>query len=342
MTSELPGAAELQQLPLRALIALTARAAKRGTAKYGIAPDHAEAEKCRQAIRDAVRLATEFASGTDPSPADVSAVENAVVQAVLGARQLADVNPIAAFAANAAYAAINATSLALACVGQEDAKSTAEQCAEVAKAAVDAAVAADKTIRAAVTRDWETLRQLGLGRFPAIGKPVDPDVFGPLGPLYQDKRVLSEINELIEQLALQREDIRRMRVDMEIQQSRGNAERERFAQERDELVSQCEEFEATRRQVEDQSERNERLEADLARREREVEAERRRLEIAARAGRRRPAASGAPRNGRRADRRAAEVSAADGTGGRGGLASRRAQARRYRIASAMIRSMAAS
>lgn len=278
MTSELPGAAELQQLPLRALIAFTARAAKRGTAKYGIAPDHPEAEKCRQAVRDAVRLATEFACGSDPSAADVSAVENAVVQAVLGARQLADVNPTAAFAANAAYAAINATSLALACVGQDNAKSTAEQCAEVAKAAADASVAADKTIRSAVIRDWETLRQLGLGKFPAIGKPVDPDVFGPLGPLYQDKRVLTEINELIEQLALQREDIRRMRVDMEIQQSRGHAERERYEQERGEFESQREEFETTRREVEEQRERIEKLEKDLERREREVDAERRRLE----------------------------------------------------------------
>lgn len=277
MSNELPSAADLQQLPLRALIAFTARAAKRGTAKYGIAPDHPEAEQCREAVRRAVSLAMEFAAGTDPTTEDVAAVENAVVQAVLGARQLADVNPTAAFAANAAYAAINATSLALSCVGQDNAK-TAVQCAEVSKAAADAAVAADKTIRAAVIRDWETLRQLGLGKFPSVGKPVDPDVFGPLGPLYQDKRVLSEINGLIEQLALQREDIRRMRVDMEIQLSRGNAERERFEQERDEFESHRSEFEASRKEVEEQREKTERLQADIERREREVETNRKKLE----------------------------------------------------------------
>ena len=276
MTNELPSAADLQQLPLRALIAFTARCAKRAVAKYGVAPDRPDAETCRQAVRDAVRLATEFAMGNDPSLDDVTSTENAVVQAVLGARQLADVNPTAAFAANSAYAAINATHLALECIGSE-ARATAEQCAEVCKAAADAAVAADKTIRATVQRDWETLRQLGLGRFPAAGKPVDPDVFGPLGPLYQDKRVLTEINGLIEQLALQREEIRRMRVDMEIQLSRGNAEKERFHQERDEFESRREEFEDTRRQVEQDSERLKRLETDLEKREREVQSERQRV-----------------------------------------------------------------
>ncbi|HUG90441.1 MAG TPA: hypothetical protein VML55_06390 [Planctomycetaceae bacterium] len=278
MTNELPGAADLKQLPLRALIAFTARCAKRAVAKYGVAPDHPDAESCRQAVRDAVRLASEFASGADPGLKEVLAVENGVVQAVLGARQLADVNPTAAFAANSAYAAINATHLALESAGDPDAKSKAEQCAEVCKAAADAAVAADKTIKGTVIRDWETLRQLGLGRFPAVGKPVDPDVFGPLGPLYQDKRVLTEINGLIEQLALQREDIRRMRVDMEIQQSRGKAELERFHQERDEFESQRNEFEETRRQVEEDRERLEQVQSDVERRERDVEKERNRLE----------------------------------------------------------------
>jgi DNA repair exonuclease SbcCD ATPase subunit len=227
-------------------------------------------------VRDAVRLASEFAAGADPAVDEVTATENAVVQAVLGARQLADVNPAAAFAANSAYAAINATHLALDAIGSESRK-TAEQCADVCKAAADAAVAADKTIRATVQKDWETLRQLGLGRFPAAGKPVDPDVFGPLGPLYQDKRVLTEINGLIEQLALQREEIRRMRVDMEIQVSRGNTEKERFHQERDEFESRRQEFEETQRQVEDERARQDRQKADLERREREVENERKRL-----------------------------------------------------------------
>jgi DNA repair exonuclease SbcCD ATPase subunit len=278
MTNELPSSTDLQRLPLRLLIAFTARAAKRAIAKYGVAPDRQDAEACRQAVRDAVRLAMEFAAGSDPAAEAVSATENAVVQAVLGARQLADVNPAAAFAANAAYAAINATNLALQCTDSKKAQATAEQCTEVCKAAVDAAVAADKTIRAAVLRDWELIQQIDLGRFPSIGKPIDPDVFGPLGPLYQDKRVLTEINGLIEQLALQREDIKRMRVEMEIQQSRGHAEIERFHQERDEFEAKRTDFEETQRQVDEERQRVEKLEADIKNRERDLDKERKRLE----------------------------------------------------------------
>src|SRR5689334_552881 len=54
---------DLKKLPLRAIVALSARCARRVEYLALLPADHAEGERCRAAVANAIRLAEDFAKG---------------------------------------------------------------------------------------------------------------------------------------------------------------------------------------------------------------------------------------------------------------------------------------
>ena len=190
---------DLKKLPLRAIVALAARCARR-VESLGFLPDgHADRDRCRAAIDGAIRLAEDFARG---SPCrDVSTV----IREVESCRSIAQGEYVRETAVGAAVWTSHAAGAAMEGLGLRDEPaevglmgtrqpSPFPQLANVAAdlaardaftAAVDAAVAAsfgDEFIMASM-QDYQTLLKLGLGRYPEAGEPIDPSPTGPLGKL---------------------------------------------------------------------------------------------------------------------------------------------------------------
>ncbi len=190
---------DLKKLPLRAIVALTARCARR-VESLSLLPDgHPDMDRCRTAVDGAIRLVEDFARG---SPClDVPTVIRDV-EACRAIVQDAHVRDTAVGAvvwtAHAAAAAMECLSLrdepaAVSVLGTRQ-PNPLPQLANVAAdlaardaftAAVDAALAAgfgDEFIIRSVS-DYELLLKLGLGNYPDAGEPIDPSPAGPLGKL---------------------------------------------------------------------------------------------------------------------------------------------------------------
>jgi hypothetical protein len=190
---------DLKKLPLRAIVALAARCARR-VESLSLLPDgHPDMDRCRTAIDGAIRLAEDFARGS-PCPA-----VRPVIQDVEACRPLAEGDYVRETAVAAGEWTSHAAAAAMESLGLRDEPAEVSvmgtrqpnpfpQLANVAAdlaardaftAAVDAAVAAgfgDEFIKGAM-QDYQALLKLGLGRYPEAGHPIDPSPAGPLGQL---------------------------------------------------------------------------------------------------------------------------------------------------------------
>jgi hypothetical protein len=190
---------DLKKLPLRAIVALAARCARRVESLSLLPDDHPELERYRTAVDNAIRLAEDFARG---SPC--RAVET-VIREVDACRAIAQGEYVPEAAVGAAARAAHAAAAALEALGLRDEPAEVSvmgtrqpnpfpQLAGVAAdlaardaftAAVDAAGAAghtDEFIKGA-TLDYQELLKLELGSYPEAGEPIDPSPGGPLGGL---------------------------------------------------------------------------------------------------------------------------------------------------------------
>jgi hypothetical protein len=190
---------DLQKLPLRAIVALSARCARRVEHLALVPDDHPEYERCRAAVGAALRMAEDFARGL-PCPSLESVVRE--IEACRAIGEGAFVHDIAMAAviraAHAATTALHALDLR----GEPEvahlfgaappnpfphladitADRTAGDAFTAAVEAVSAAGYTDQFLKGAV-EDYEKLLRLDLGSYPQAGKPIDPSPDGPLGPL---------------------------------------------------------------------------------------------------------------------------------------------------------------
>ncbi len=181
--SGLPNGNTLKTLPLRALVAFAARCAQRVVPFFWLPPSHPEAGTGEEAVRQAIQVSLGFVNGSVLDPRLAHAAEDGIVRVLLAASDGESPDTKAALACNAAYAAINATVLAL---GSIKAPSRATEGSKVIAAAVtalEAALVVDIDIRHKVVRDFQILNRLSLGRFPEWGRGFDAGEKGTLGPL---------------------------------------------------------------------------------------------------------------------------------------------------------------
>jgi hypothetical protein len=190
---------DLKKLPLRAMVALAARCARR-VESLSLLPDgHPDRDRCRTAIDGAIRLAEDFARD---SPCRAV---RPVIQDVEACRAIAQGEYVRETAVATVVWTVHAAAAALEATGLRDEPSEVSvtgmrqpnpfpQLANVAAdlaardaftAAVDAAGAAghaDDFTKSAV-QDYQALLKLELGRYPDAGQPIDPSPAGPLGEL---------------------------------------------------------------------------------------------------------------------------------------------------------------
>lgn len=187
---ELPNAEKLKQLPLRALVAYAVRCAMRVQQLYLKWQDGGSTSGppagMAQAVAEAIELATKYAA--DEGGYDLKrgqALEETVIEAVMRAK---GGHRGAAFAANAAYAALNASNLASVVSNGPNRRADAEKVVSAVITAADAAAAAHEPVIESALDDWHTLQLMRFGQFPEAGKAVDPRPEGKLGPLSNKKQ----------------------------------------------------------------------------------------------------------------------------------------------------------
>jgi hypothetical protein len=190
---------DLKKLPLRAIVALAARCARR-VETLSLLPDgHPDMHRCRTAVDGAIRLAEDLAKGS-PCRAVPS-----VIREVEACRPIAQGEHVRETALAAVVWAAHATAAAMEGLGLRDEPREVSEmgtqkpnpCPQLANveadlaareaftAAIDAARAvgfADEFIKGAM-QDYRTLLKLGLGRYPEAGQSIDPSPAGPLGRL---------------------------------------------------------------------------------------------------------------------------------------------------------------
>ena len=190
---------DLKRLPLRAIVALAARCARRVERVALLPEDHPEAARCRAAVSGALRLADDFARGL-PCPSLESVVREIEACRAIGEGAFVHDMAMAAVirAAHAAATALHALDLRgepeEAHVFGADKPNPFPHLADISAdlaawdaftVAVEAAGAdryTDQFIRGAI-EDYQKLLRLGLGSYPQAGEPIDPSTNGPLGPL---------------------------------------------------------------------------------------------------------------------------------------------------------------
>jgi hypothetical protein len=189
---------DLKKLPLRAIVALSVRCARR-VEHLALLPDgDPDTKRLQAAVANTIRLAEDFAKGLPCSSFE------SVVREVEACRAIATGDFVRESAMGAIAHAGHATAAALNALelrnepGESSltghpplnpfpklADITADLSArEVFTAALEAVAAighSDHFIKGAV-EDYEKLLRLDLGRYPEAGKPIDPSPRGPLGP----------------------------------------------------------------------------------------------------------------------------------------------------------------
>jgi hypothetical protein len=190
---------DLKKLPLRAIVALCARCARRVEHLSLLPDDHPEIERRQAAVANAILLADDFAKGLPCS------FFESVVREVEACRVVAEDDYVRDSAMGAIVMAAHAAATALHALdlrGEREeshlfgaakpdplphlADVTADLAARDAFLAALEAVGAeghtDSFIKAAV-EDYQQLLRLDLGSYPQAGKPIDPSSRGPLGPM---------------------------------------------------------------------------------------------------------------------------------------------------------------
>src|SRR5579863_2115476 len=180
-------ATELKELPLLALLALGARCARRVSHLVHLIDHHAEAAWCSRAVDAAVRFAEALAAGQNVDLDELDSAEDGAMRAVIVVSEIHPPCEQAAYAANAAYAAISAARAVLEVVGTGALIEEAERVVEAVKITWDSANSADERVGDAAQSDWQMLRRSIAGAFPDLGKPVDTSEHGVLGPLFPDE-----------------------------------------------------------------------------------------------------------------------------------------------------------
>ena len=190
---------DLKKLPLRAIVALAVRCARRVT-HLALPEDASREEGPGLMIADGLRAAEDFALGR-PSPTLETAVQAIEVGLPAGQGEIIGENARAAV-----VRAIHAAATAARAVAEREEppekrllsggpleqpmSHLADVSADLAAmgaftAAMDAAEAYRTTddITKWAARDYRKLLELKLGQFPEAGEPIDPSPEGPLGPL---------------------------------------------------------------------------------------------------------------------------------------------------------------
>jgi hypothetical protein len=175
---------DLKQLPIRAMVAYASRCARRAQPLLKLGRKHRDPETCRKTVDSAIRLAEAFAAGGEIEPQVVAQFEEIMVQALLSVSALGEDFQTAAYAANAAYAVLSATSAALEIEAADDPTELANRVLDACATATESAISADDAVERAARLDWEMLHRMRLGRFPDLGEPINPTESGILGPLY--------------------------------------------------------------------------------------------------------------------------------------------------------------
>ncbi len=245
---ELPNGERLKQLPLRALVAYAVRCALRVQLLYlkwqdGKA-DSGPPASMTEAVAEAIALATKFAA--EDGEYDLKRgqeLEETVIEAVMRAKGS---HRGAAFAANAAYAALNAANLAF-CAGTTggNRRSGAEKVVLAVITAADAAAAAHQPAIESAIEDWHSLQLMRLGQYPEFGRPVDPRPEGKLGPLSQKKQSQpswKDQSPTLRQIKKHENVLEQTREELVIQQTE---------RKKDKVVheARCEEYEKTIRHL---------------------------------------------------------------------------------------------
>jgi hypothetical protein len=194
---------DLKRLPLRAIVALAARCARRVEHLAKLPEGHPDRERCRSAVANAIELAEGFARG------DSSTSYESVVTEVEACRAITEGEIVRESAMAAAVRAAHAAVCGLQALELRDergesrlvtnpppnpfahlANVTADLAARGAfTAAVEAADAIGYTDRFIhdATADAQRLLKLDLGSYPQAGQPIDPTPHGPLGPLWSEE-----------------------------------------------------------------------------------------------------------------------------------------------------------
>jgi hypothetical protein len=188
---------DLKKLPLRAIVALCARCARRVEHLALLPDDNPDSERCRATVASAIRLAEDFARGLPCSSPESVVREIEAWRAIVASDFVRDsATGAIVMAAHAAAASLRALDLR----GETEASQSAgasksdplphlaDVSADLAAhnaymTALDAVAAeghSDAFINAAVD-DYQKLLRLELGEFPHAGKPIDPSSQGPLG-----------------------------------------------------------------------------------------------------------------------------------------------------------------
>ncbi len=190
---------DLKKLPLRAIVALAARCARRVESLGTLADGHPDKDRCRTAVAAAIRLAEDFARGLPCQDTPT------VIRDVEACRAIAESDHVCETAIGAVVWTSHAAAAAMDGIGLRDepaelslmgrplpdpfpqlANAEADLAVRDAlTAALDAAVAArfgDGFIKGAM-QDYHSLVKLGLGSYPEAGQPIDPSPAGPLGEL---------------------------------------------------------------------------------------------------------------------------------------------------------------
>jgi hypothetical protein len=189
---------DLKKLPLRAIVALSARCARRVEHLAVPADDRLETQRCRAAVANAILLAENFANGSPCSPAEVVVTEIEEARALANGdfvrdSALATIETTARAVANALHAFGDRSEAEkssrpgskadpLQSVAELSADLTARSAFTAAFEAVAAQGHTDAFIKAAIA-DFEKLLRLDLGTYPNAGTPVDTSSRGPLGAL---------------------------------------------------------------------------------------------------------------------------------------------------------------
>lgn len=194
---------DLKKLPLRAIVALAARCARRVETPARLPDNHPQAQRCRGAAASAIQLAEDCAKGL-PCPSLGVVVREIESYRALAEGDFARESAMEAIvlAAHSATAALRA--LDLRGVPEEAhrfgaakpnpfpqlADITADLAARdaftAALTAADAEGYSDNFVKAAV-EDYQKLLKLELGSYPEAGKAIDPSSKGPLGRLQSEE-----------------------------------------------------------------------------------------------------------------------------------------------------------
>jgi hypothetical protein len=173
----------LKTLPLRALVAFAARCAQRVQPYFYLPEDHGDSQMAQEAVSQATQISLGFVNGSLLDPRVAHAAEDAVVRALLAVSDGESPDTKAALSCNAAYAAINATVLALGTVKDPSRATEGSKVVAATVTALEAALVVDLDIRHKVIRDFQILNRLSLGRFPDWGRGFDASEKGTMGPL---------------------------------------------------------------------------------------------------------------------------------------------------------------